>query len=360
MALPRNALEAVVHTDPYPYYEQLRRDQPLFYDPGLKLWVASNHAVVSAAFAEPLLLVRPPSEPVPQALAGTPVAEVFAMLVRMSDGSFHAGHKPAVMAAASRWPAGQLGDVSREVTLQLLPHIGINEFLTELPVRVMARLLGVAPTQLDQTSRWVHDFTRAIAAGASPEAIGQGCIAAEGLMQQGLAGGMTRVQAANRIGFMQQSLDATAGLLGNTARLLQAQPDLLRLIQDSDDLARGVVAEVARWDAPVQNTRRFASAGLQLAGLDIRRGDAVLLVLASANRDEAFNAQPDLFDAMRQGRRSMTFGAAAHACPGELIAIEIVAACLASLGREKDGAHWFGDCMGYRALPNARVPVFSR
>jgi cytochrome P450 len=360
MAPPRNAIEAVVHPDPYPYYRQLRGEQPLFFDAGLKLWVASSHAAVSAALAEPRLLVRPPSEPVPQALLGTPVGDAFALLVRMNDGSFHATHKPAVKAAAARWQAGLTGDFSREITLQLLPHIGINDFLTALPVRVMARLLGVAPAQLDETSRWVHDFARAIGPGASPEAIAQGSAAAEGLMRQGLAGGLDRVQAANRIGFMQQSLDATAGLLGNTACLLQAQPDLHRLITDSHELASGVVSEVARWDAPVQNTRRFASEDLQLAGVDIKRGDAVLLVLASANRDEAFNRQPDVFDALRKGRRSMTFGASAHACPGELIAVEIVAACLASLGREKDVTQWFGECMGYRALPNARVPVFSR
>ena len=125
-------------------------------------------------------------------------------------------------------------------------------------------------------------------------------------------------------------------------------------------MARAVVWEVALWDAPVQNTRRFATDDLQLAGVDIQRGDAVLLVLASANRDEAFNAHPDEFDALREDRRSMTFGASAHACPGDLIAVEIVAACLASLGRKKDVTQWFGDCLGYRALPNARVPVFSR
>ena len=360
MAPPRNAIEAVVHPDPYPYYQQLRRDQPLFFDPGLGLWVASSHAAVSAAFADHRLLVRPPTEPVPRALVGTPVGEVFAMLVRMSDGSFHATHKPAVEADAARWPASQLADFSREVTLQLLPHLGINDFLTALPVRVMARLLGVAPAQLDETSRWVHDFTRAIGAGASPEAIAQGCIAAEALMRQGLVEGLDRVQAANRIGFMQQSLDATAGLLGNSACLLQSQPDLLGLITDSDELARAVVSEVARWDAPVQNTRRFAPEDLTMAGVDIHKGDAVLLVLASANRDEAFNAEPDVFDALREGRRSMTFGVSAHACPGELIAVEIVAACLASLGLKKDVTQWFGECMGYRALPNARVPVFSR
>ncbi|MDP2379519.1 MAG: cytochrome P450, partial [Pseudohongiella sp.] len=51
------------------------------------------------------------------------------------------------------------------------------------------------------------------------------------------------------------------------------------------------------------------------------------LLLASGNRDEALNLQPDDFDPQRSGGRSLGFGDGAHACPGAAIAIEIVAAC---------------------------------
>jgi hypothetical protein len=100
---PAHAVEAVTHPDPYPYYQQLREERPLYFDGGLKLWVASIQAVIHEALQNPALCVRPPAEPVPPALQGTAAGDVFAQLVRMTDGGFHAAHKPAVVLAARRW-----------------------------------------------------------------------------------------------------------------------------------------------------------------------------------------------------------------------------------------------------------------
>lgn len=81
------------------------------------------------------------------------------------------------------------------------------------------------------------------------------------------------------------------------------------------------VAEVERYCAPVQNTRRFAAQALVLAGQAIEAEQGVLLVLASPNRDELLNLEPDRFDPQPGERRNMGFGADVHACPGATIAI---------------------------------------
>jgi cytochrome P450 len=230
--------------------------------------------------------------------------------------------------------------------------------MTALPVQTMARLLGVAPPQLAATSRWVHQFTQGIAAGAPEQAVALASEAAAALMTQGEAEGLSSVAAANRIALMQQSLDATAGLLGNTVCLLQDRP---ALAADASGLElRSLVAEVARWDAPVQNTRRFAAEDLELAGRRIAQGEGVLLLLASANRDPAFNERPDAFEVHREHRRSLTFGAGAHACPGADIAIEIVAECARHMRAEGRLASFFGRRAGFRPLSNARIPIFAR
>jgi cytochrome P450 len=333
----------------------------LYFDEGLKLWVASSHAVIDEAFRSVALRVRPPAEPVPHALLGSAAGEVFAQLVRMNDGAFHAAHKPAVAQGARRWSMAQVALASRDTAAELFPALDANAFLTALPVQAMARLLGVPASLLRQTSQWVHEFTQGIAPGAATGQVARASAAAQGLMAQGLAQGLSSVQAANRIAMMQQSLDATAGLLGNTVCRLQQQPQpqLAQRTAQSLDFARELVAEVARWDAPVQNTRRFAADKLVLAGQEIDQGQGVLLVLASANRDPALNAQPDLFDPQRRERRYMTFGAAAHACPGELIAMEIVAACAQWMGAEDLFATYFGRQTGFAPLSNARIPVFA-
>lgn len=356
---PVNPIAAITHDDPYPYYRQLREQRPLYFDDGLKLWVASSHAVIDEALHHLALRVRPPAEPVPQALLGSAAGEVFAQLVRMTDGAFHAAHKPAVAQAARRWILADVVRASEAATSELLPKMAANDFMSALPVQAMARLLGVPGDQLEGTCRWVQQFTQGIAPGASTQAVALAASAAEALVAQGRALALTPVQAANRIAFMQQSLDATAGLLGHTALMLAQEPQLAAAADRSLDAMRAFVAEVERHQAPVQNTRRFAVGPLVLAGQAIEAGQGILLVLASASRDDALNPQPDRFDPQRGERRSMGFGAGAHACPGAAVAIEIVAACAHWLraGGQYDACFWRQT--GFRRLSNARIPVFT-
>ncbi|MDP3827456.1 MAG: cytochrome P450, partial [Polaromonas sp.] len=212
----------------------------------------------------------------------------------------------------------------------------------------------------EATCRWAAQFTQGIAPGADAQAVAQADAAAAALMAQGRALGLSAVQVANRIAFMQQALDAGSGLFGHVALQLAQDPRQAAAADASRDAMRALVREVERWAAPIQNTRRFAAEPLTLLGQPIAAGQALLLVLASANRDEAFNTQPDRLDVHREGGRSMGFGAGPHVCPGAVIAIEIVAASAAWMWAAGQFDHYFGRCTGFRPLPNARIPVFEQ
>jgi cytochrome P450 len=337
-APPRNAVEAVVHADPYTYYAQLRERSPLFFDEGLGLWVAVTAPVVEEALRHPALRVRPPQEPVPRALAGTPVGDVFANLVRMTDGAFHARHKPQVERAARRYSMEDVAAAAALATTALAPRLDANALVWAVPVRAIAHLLGVAEPSLDRTTQWVFDFVQALGANPSEEVVARASEAASALMAQGESAGLDAATAANRIALMQQSLDATAGLIGNTV-LSVREPGAPA--PDASDLDgwRARVVDVTRSNPPVHNTRRFAAEELTLAGERIAPGQGVLLVLASAG---------------------MTFGGGAHACPGQAIAIEIAAGALRTLSAQGPLERVFGRFAGWRPLPNARVPVFER
>lgn len=328
MDLPRHAIDAVTHPDPWPYYAALRQGAPLSYDASLRLWVAAHEDVVSQVLAHPDLRVRPPAEPVPRALVGTAAGEVFALLVRMNDGEFHAKHRPHVQARAAGISREAVARCAGHAALDLWPRVDANALLTDLPVQAVARALGVPQGELEGTVRAVADFTQGIAAGADEGRIEAAGRAAQLLMSQGRAEGLDEVAAANRIALMQQSLDATAALLGTA--LLEGVP------ADTSDLTVWV-ASLARRRPPVHNTRRFAAAPLSLAGRSIAQGECVLLVLASCE---------------------MPFSAGAHACPGEALAIQIVASALAALREAPGFAQRTWRVSGFRPLPNARIPVF--
>lgn len=359
MQAPLNAIDAVTHPDPYPYYRSLRQQHPVFFDATLGLWVVSSHAAVSAALCHPALRVRPPAEPIPVALQGSPAGEVFVQLVRMTDGAFHAAHKPEVERAARRWSLAAVARAAEESAADLRRRLTANEFIAALPVQAMARLLGVPDSELDDTCRWATQFTRGIAPTADEPAVALAGEAAQALMRQGGALGLSPVQAANRIAFMQQSIDATAGLLGQVVLKLAQDAEQAATADGSLDAMRAFVREVERWAAPIQNTRRFAAESLELSGLPIEAGQALLVVLASANRDEALNPQPERFDADRANSRSMGFGAGPHACPGAAIAIEIVATAVRLLRGSGQFDNYFGRSKGFRPLSNARIPVFE-
>lgn len=356
MDSPLNALEAVGHADPYPYYARLLRERPLFFDESLGLWVACGADVVRQAFAHPALRVRPAAEPVPRALVGTAAGEVFALLVRMNDGSFHARHRPAVQRQAGRFTLPAAARAAEQAVDDLAPRSTPGDVCSRVPVQAMARLLGVAPDVLDATTEAVQRFAEGIAPGAAAAAVEQASQAARLLMAQGRAEGLEPVHSANRIAWMQQSLDATAGLIGNALLRLRAEPELAAQADAGQDAMRDFTAEVARWDPSVQNTRRFAAAGLPLGGAQLRPGDGVLLVLGAANRDPALNAQPQRFWPGRPAPMSLGFGSGAHRCPGERLAVEIAAAALRRL-RQRHGYAAEGiRHVGYRPLANARIP----
>lgn len=331
MDRPRNALAAPRHPQPYAWYAQLRRDRPLFFDEELQLWVASGGAMVREAFASPALHVRPAAEPVPRALQGRPAGEVFARLVRMNDGEFHARHRPEVAASASRWDMARVAEATQAAVRSLAGRLDANALLSAVPVQAMSRLLGVAERDLDRTVDQVHAFTQGIAAGASPQVLDQADAAAVALVAQGEREGLSAVQCANRIALMQQSLDATAGLIGNAIVAWQRDPASLA--------AADFIERVAREDPAIHNTRRFAANDVVLGGRAIAAGQCVLLVLV----DEA---------------DPLGFGHGRHACPGDRIALSIAATAVRTLAAIGALAR-FEAPRGYRPLPNARIPVLA-
>jgi cytochrome P450 len=120
---------------------------------------------------------------------------------------------------------------------------------------------------------------------------------------------------------------------------------------------REVILEVLRYDAPVQNTRRFVARDGIVAGQAMRRGDVILVVLAAANRDPEVNPDPELFRIHRDDPRMFSFGAGPHACPGVDLATTIAQAAVARLLADGvDLAALVGGA-AYQPSANVRVPI---
>jgi cytochrome P450 len=78
--------------------------------------------------------------------------------------------------------------------------------------------------------------------------------------------------------------------------------------------------------------------------------------LASANRDPQLNDRPDEFLLDRPQRRSFTFGAGRHQCPGQVLALGIASATLREILLHRSALGRLA--WAYRPSLNGRIPVF--
>lgn len=378
---PVDPVAAATHADPYPFYAELRAGPPLVWNERLHAWVASRAEVIeSLLLAHGALRVRPAAEPVPRAIVGGAAGEVFGHLVRMNDGAAHQAHRPALQRAL----AGLDLDAAHSAALQVarsVPAQPLSNALFSMPVRAVAHLLGFADDALPQVDGWMRDFVAClsplstadqlqgagVAAGelmARFEALAacaparNGTLLAAVLAESDAGASLSRSLLANLVGLLSQTCDATAGLLGNSLIAMMCEPALRDTARTRDGL-QAIALETARHDPSVQNTRRFAVEPITIAGTTLAAGDAVLLVLAAANRDPGFNPDPDLFMLVRARRRMLGFGHGVHACPGQALACTLAAAGLeALLDRTPDLDALRARGWSYRPSANARIPVF--
>lgn len=363
-------LEAATHADPYPYYARLRDHQGLMFDADLGLWVASCAETVEAVLAHPDCRVRPPHEPVPKAIAEGAAGQVFARLMRMNEGSAHrcprAFIEPALIAVEVQQVADRVARLIDNVD-------NLDTLMFGLPVSVVASLLGFPTDQLASVARLTRDFVACLSplsnaaqlrhadAGASHLKQMLGALFEETALLTHIRSGDWQdadVLAANLIGLLSQTCEATAGLIGNTLVMLARRPDLVDRIRHTPALAAALVEEVARYDSPVQNTRRFVAERCMIGNCVLAAGDSVLVLLASANRDRAANPSPDIFLLERAQRRVFSFGSGRHQCPGQRLALSIAAQALSALLQRQPDLLASAGQFSYWPSLNSRIPRF--
>ncbi|MDU0287722.1 cytochrome P450 [Saccharothrix longispora] len=86
------------------------------------------------------------------------------------------------------------------------------------------------------------------------------------------------------------------------------------------DVNANAVEEALRWASPVNHFLRYATRDTVLAGTQVAAGDAVVVWLGAANRDDAEFADASTFDIRRKPNKHLAFGAGPHYCIGHSVA----------------------------------------
>jgi cytochrome P450 len=112
----------------------------------------------------------------------------------------------------------------------------------------------------------------------------------------------------------------TTNLIGNGLIALLRSPDQLRRLREEPRLMQLAVAEMLRFDPPVQVVGRTALQPTEVAGQPIPAGDTIVCLIGGANRDPERFPDPDRFDAGRKHGQPLTFGWGIHHCLGSVLA----------------------------------------
>ena len=337
--------------DPWPMYTALRDHDPVHRvahdDPGLDYWVLSRHADIWAAARDhetyssaqgltvnygELELIGLQDNP-PMVMQDPPAHTEFRRLVAR-------GFTPRQVEAVE--PAVRAFVVER---IERLRSAGGGDIVAELfkplPSMVVAHYLGVPEVDRAQFDGW----TEAIVA-ASTEAGGL-LGAADALMsmtgyfteliqrrrrdpgddaisQRVAAGIGADGDVAGTLSILSFTFtmvtggnDTTTGLLGGAVQLLDGNPDQRRLLVGDPDLSPDAVEEFLRLTSPVQGLARTTTGDVALHDTTIPAGRKVLLLYASANRDERqYGPDAAELDVTRRPRNILTFSHGAHHCLG--------------------------------------------
>ncbi|TDV57377.1 cytochrome P450 [Actinophytocola oryzae] len=222
----------------------------------------------------------------------------------------------------------------------------VETYCGQLPVTVIAEILGVPPEQrgtvstlgsaaspsLDMGLSW-GQFRRVESALAAFDAW-----LAEHLEKLKANPGdnlLSRLVAAREdgVGLTDLELRATAGLvlaagfettvnlLGNGTALLHDNPAELAVLREDPALWPNAVDEILRIDPPVMLTGRTATHNTEVAGVPVPAGALVTTILAGANHDPAVFPEPRRFDVRRpNAREHISFSAGRHYCLGAALA----------------------------------------
>lgn len=351
MRLTQSPTDPAFVQNPYPFYARARAAGPLHWWEDYAMMAAFSHDAVQT-----ILKDRRFGREIPAELA-EPRPAHLAQFYAIDDNSMleleaprHPRLRGLVLRAFTSRRIKALGPDIDALSHQLIdafpdgPFDLLTHFAAPLPVRIIARLLGVPEDMAPDLLRWSNAMVamyqarrdRAVedaaakAASDFAEYIRSYIDARRNDPRDDL---ITELIAAEEDGnkltpdemiatcilLLNAGHEATVHSIGNgMATLLAGGHDLPALTQP--DTIAATSEEILRYDPPLHMFTRYAYEDVTLFGHDFKRGDQVALMLAAANRDPQAWTDPEVFDPTRKVKTNSAFGAGAHFCIGAPLA----------------------------------------
>jgi cytochrome P450 len=328
---------------PFASYRALRDTAPLVYLPKYEMYALTRHAQVRAALDDWETFSSAQGVGLNAAINGAMAGTII-----NSDPPVQTRLR-AVLSA--RLAPRALGSLRPMIEAKAAAHIGellgrgsfdaVADLARTFPIAVVLDLLGFPEEGRDQLLRWGSETFNAMgpdntrAAAAMPIAgemfawLAQTCTP-DRMVPGGFATTIHEAAARGDIpqeavvplmaGYSIPALDTTISAIGSAIWLFARHPEQWDLVRADHSLLPNAFNEVLRLESPVQMFARVTTRPYEAEGIALEPGSRVLLMFASANRDERRYPDPDAFDVRRDASDHVSFGYGIHGCPGQGLA----------------------------------------
>ncbi len=354
-----NPLSPEFKANPYPFYDMLRANAPLFYWDQWNMWFVTDYAVSTALLKDNRLGHELLSVMTREELGWTeppasqmPLVEMQRGWMLFRDPPTHTRLRMLVHKAFTPRMIEQLRARIQSVTDSLLDAAQaegkldvVADLAVPLPVMVIADMLGVPESDRELFRNWSRDLAYTLELTDSQEIYEMGARAtvsfsaylrdlANERRKQPQADLMSALVAAEDAGdkLTEQEListcilllvaghETTTNLIGNGLFALLRNPEQLAKLRANPALGKTTIEELLRYDSPVQMTSRAALQDVEFKGQHIRKGTQVSFMLGAANHDPAQFEQPGTLDITRDPNPHLSFSNGIHYCLGAPLA----------------------------------------
>jgi cytochrome P450 len=346
-----NLMAPELLADPYPTYAELRRNAPVsLVDPG-GFYALTRYDDVMFAFKNPQVFSSEGFRNAlkPAWLGHNPFADSMIVLDPPKHGRLRSLVSRAFGPAAVARLEPRVRAFAQETVGRLplgQPMDWVEAFALPIPSSVIVELLGLDASLRSRFKQYADDLTSVTTVSpdmtARMEEIRTSIREAEQYIQQvqadrrrepkdDLVTDLLRAQVDGEslteaevtsflLLLLGGGLETTVHLLNHAARLLMEHPEVLARVRADLSLIPKLVEEVLRYEPPVRSVYRLVMEDVELSGVRIPKGSRVLLLIGSANRDEAHFPDAERFDIDRGGMNNLPFGHGIHFCLGAPLA----------------------------------------
>ncbi|MEM7111721.1 MAG: cytochrome P450 [Chloroflexota bacterium] len=357
--------------NPFPTFAKMRRDDPIFRQPGLDgktmIWFVSRYEDVATILRNDTIFVRDQRNVLPPEKwwAPDPTEALLNEHMLNRDGDAHRRLRLLVTKAFTPRMVRQMEPRIQAVADQLIDRVYAQgkmdlaaEFSFHLPTIVLAEMLGIPDHDLEKFKVWsnatlqpprsqaeavemqqhIREFVTYLQTLIGFKRDHPADDLLTGLIQAEEAG--DKLQGHELISMVMLLIvaghETTVNLINNAVLALCAFPDQMALLKADPSLMPQAVEEFLRYEGSVERVfSRWAAQDFELDGNLIRKGELVVCLIGSANRDESQFEQADVLNVERAGSRDhsrhMGFGHGVHYCVGAPLARMETAIALNSL-----------------------------